>query len=62
MSNLDELQTIKRQLMSEGMTNDEAVNHIAKLISRSRLTIYEYLSKGRQDIPDNSLELLKFKL
>lgn len=57
------MQDIKQDIMAEqDCTTDHAVRYIAKLISRSPRTVYEYLSINRQEIPDQLLELLKLKL
>ena len=63
MSNRKELQQIKQDIMNEQeCTTDQAVRYIAKLVSRSPRTTYEWLSVNRADIPDQLLELLKLKL
>ena len=63
MSNLQEMQEIKQKIMnSQHCTNDQAVRYIARLVSRSRRTVYEWLSENRPDIPNQLLELLKLKL
>ncbi len=63
MSNLQEIQEIKKSIMVEqDCNNDQAVKYIADLVSRSRRTVYEWLSANRPDIPDQLLELLKLKL
>lgn len=57
----EQLQQIKLNLMDEkGLSNDEAVNHIASLLCRSPKTIYGYLSEG-YNMPDQMLELLILK-
>lgn len=57
------MQQIKQEVMdSQNCTNDQSVRYIAKLISRSPRTVYEYLSANRPDIPKQLLELLKLKL
>jgi len=61
--NTEEMQKIKKDVMdSQGCTNDQAVQYISKLVSRSPKTVYEWLSINRPDIPDQLLELLKLKL
>ena len=61
--NTKTMQDIKKEIMeSQDCTNDQAVRYIADLVSRSPLTVYEWLSNNRPDIPDQLLELLKLKL
>lgn len=63
MNKTQQMQQIKKQVMdSRGCTNNEAVNHISSLVSRSPRTVYEWLSIDRPDIPEQLLELLKLKL
>ena len=63
MGNMEELQDIKQMIMTaKNCNNDLAVEHIAELVGRSKHTVYEWLSKRRQEIPDHMLELLKLKL
>ena len=63
MSNREELQAIKAGIMAAmGWKAGLAVGFIASQLNRSPASVYEWLSKGRQDIPDNMLELLKLKL
>ena len=63
MTKIEELQKIKLELMNKNdWSNQKAVEFIAKTLHRSPATIYEYLSIGRANIPDNSLELLKYKI
>lgn len=63
VNKLNELQDIKQMIMnSSGCSNHAAVLHIGYLVNRSPKTVYEWLSEGRQEIPDQVLELLKLKL
>lgn len=63
MDKTQQMQEIKQGVMnSQGCTTDQAVRYISKLISRSRHTVYEYLSANRPDIPKQLLELLLLKL
>lgn len=63
MTKTEKLQKIKFELMdANAWTTQQAVEHIAKTLHRSPKTIYDCLSIGRADIPDHSLDLLKFKL
>jgi len=63
MSKTKEMQEIKQGIMdSQRCSNDQAVRYIAKLVSRSRRTVYEWMSANRPNIPDQLLELLKLKL
>lgn len=63
MSNLKEMQEIKQGIMnSQNCSNDQAVRYIGRLVSRSRRTVYEWLSENRPEIPNQLLELLKLKL
>jgi predicted transcriptional regulator YheO len=63
MTKTEQIQKIKYDLMEKhGWTTTQAVDWIAEKLHRSPLTIYEYLSVGRANIPQNSLELLKCKL
>lgn len=63
MNNTQIMQQIKKEVMdSQGCTNSQAVEYIARLVSRSPRTVYEYLSINRPDIPGQLLELLKLKL
>ena len=57
------MQEIKKEIMdSQNCTTDQAVRYIARLVSRSPKTVYEWLSVNRQNIPPQMLELLKLKL
>jgi len=63
MNNTQAMQKIKQDIMKEqDCTNDQAVRYIADLLSRSRLTVYDWLSINRPEIPDQLLELLRLKL
>lgn len=63
MNKTDELQDIKQMIMKvKDCEADEAVNHIAHLVARSKKSVYGWLSRGTSDIPDQMLELLKLKL
>lgn len=63
MGNTEIMQGIKADIMMEqDCTTDQAVRYIAKLISRSPASVYEYLSINRQDIPPQLLELLQLKM
>ena len=63
MNKIKELQDIKQMIMSaHECDTDGAVEHIATLLTRSKPTVYGYLSEGTPNIPDHTLELLKFKL
>jgi len=63
MDKLSKLRTIRDQLIESGMSLDEAVRHIADLLSREPLTVYTWLTESqRQPIPDNLLRLLKIIL
>ena len=60
MSNIEELQAIRDQLKDEhNWSTDEAVEHIASELKRSKSTVYNWLSGVK--IPEHIIELLRFK-
>ena len=63
MSNLTELQAIVAKLREELGSTNQVVIRIAGLVNRSPATVWAWLSEGQtRPIPDNELELLRFKL
>ena len=64
MSKLNELRALRAKIMSTyGYTTEEAVNWISGELMKSPCTVWGWFNRNElTPIPDNTLELLRFKL